>query len=69
MPKEKVKSPNDKVKIYIAKTDVFEQLGQQFVVYQINGKTYKVPVGVMSTVSRKLAEVALNAGDITEITE
>lgn len=69
MAKEKVKSPDDKVRIFIAKTDVFEQLGQQFVVYQINGKTYKVPVGVMSTVSRKLAEVALNAGDINEIIE
>lgn len=67
MPKEK--NPTDQVIVFISKTDVFEQLDQQYVVYQINDKTYRVPIGKMVKVSRKLAEMMKQSGDIEEYTE
>lgn len=69
MPKEKVKSPNDDVRIFVNSNDVFTQLGQQFVVYQIDDHTYRVPIGQLVTTKRFIAEVALTAGDITQIIE
>lgn len=67
MPKEK--NPTDQVIVFISKSDVFEQLDQQYVVYQINDKTYRVPIGKMVKVSRKLAEMMKQSGDIEEYTE
>ena len=67
MPKEK--KPTDEVIVFISKSDVFEQLDQQYVVYQINDKTYRVPIGKMVKVSRKLAEMMKQSGDIEEYTE
>ena len=59
----------DDVQIFVPETDITRQLGQQYVFYQVDGRTYQVPINRMVTTKRFIAEVALTAGDITRIIE